>query len=199
MFDLADIESVAQWRAETGYAAPILFTFFGIVPNVAPSLVTRLFRAILHPGDVLLVSAHLAPISDGVELSEAMQSVLPQYNNPETLAWLSAALEKWNLQDLVDAPEMKNGEIEGIPAFVATARWKSSEPFERWGHRFLPKEGEPLQLFHSLRYTPSLFENLLRGEGFKIELLAMTACREEAIWAATLITRSPLLKSELIH
>jgi len=55
--------------------------------------------------------------------------------------------------------------------------------FERWGHRFSPKIEEPLRLFHSLRYTPSLFEGLLRSEGFNVELLAITACREEAIWA----------------
>jgi hypothetical protein len=87
------------------------------------------------------------------------------------------------LKDLVDAPEMTIGEVEGVSAFVALARWKSSEPFERWGHRFSPKKETPLRLFHSLRYTPALFEKLLRGEGFSVELLAATACREEAIWA----------------
>jgi len=184
--DLAEVDLVAQWRSETGNEAPILYTFFGVVPNFAPSMVTRLFRAIMRPGDVLLVSVHLAPVGEGTDLAAAMRLVLPQYDNPETLAWLSAALEQWSLQDLVEAPEMKIGEIEGMPAFVATARWKSSEPFERWGHRFSPKEDEPLQLFHSLRYTPSLFENLLRSDGFKIELLAMTSCREEAVWAVKL-------------
>jgi SAM-dependent methyltransferase len=185
--DLAEVDPMAQWRLETGNEGPILFTFFGIVPNFAPSLVTRLFRAILRPGDVLLVSVHLAPVGKGVELPAAMQSVLPQYDNPETLAWLRAALEQWDLQDLVDAPEMKIGEIEGMPAFVGTARWNSSEPFERWGHRFTPPQDEPLQLFHSLRYTPTLFEDLLRGAGFQAERLAMTACREEAVWAVKLL------------
>jgi hypothetical protein len=78
---------------------------------------------------------------------------------------------------------MNIGEIEGVAAFVAQARWKSNEPFERWGHRFSPQKEAPLQLFHSLRYTPPLFEKLLRDAGFQIELLALTSCREEAIWA----------------
>jgi len=134
---------------------------------------------------MLLASAHLAPIGDNVQLPAAMRSVLAQYDNPETLAWLTAALECWGLKDLVDAPEMKIGEVEGVPAFVALARWKSSGPFERWGHRFSPKKEEPLRLFYSLRYTPPLFENLLRQEGFNMERLAMTPCREEAIWAIT--------------
>jgi hypothetical protein len=181
--DLAESAFLADWLDRLGEREnfPRLVTFFGLVPNLAPSVVTRLFRSILRPGDVLLASAHLAPVGDDTELPAAMESVLPQYDNPETLAWLTAALE--GLKDLVDPPEMKIGEVEGVPAFVATARWKSSEPFERWGHRFSPKREEPLRLFHSLRYTPSLFENLLRGEGFNVELLAITSCRQEAIWA----------------
>jgi SAM-dependent methyltransferase len=181
--DLAESAFLADWLDRAVGDLPRLITFFGLVPNLAPSVVMRLLKTILRPGDLLLISVHLAPIGDGMELPAAMRSVLPQYDNPETLAWLTAALEHWGLKDLVGAPEMKIGEIEGVPAFVATARWKSSEPFERWGHRFAPKIEEPLRLFHSLRYTPSLFENLLRSEEFNVELLAMTSCREEAIWA----------------
>ena len=183
--DLAESDFLADWldRAAGRENLPRLITFFGLVPNLAPSVVTRIFRSILRPGDVLLASAHLAPVNDDTELPAAMRSVLPQYDNPETLAWLTAALEHGGLKDRVDAPEMSIGEVEGVPAFVALARWKSSEPFEKGGHRFSPKREEPLRLFHSLRYTPPLFENLLRSEGFNVELLAMTSCREEAIWA----------------
>ena len=183
--DLAESAFLAGWldRAAQGNLARLI-TFFGLVPNLAPSVVPRLFRSILRPKrDMLLVSAHLAPVGDGTELPAAMRSVLPQYDNPETLAWLTAALERGGLKDRVDAPEMNIGEFEGIPAFVALARWKSSEPFERWGRRFSPRREEPLRLFYSLRYTPALFENLLRSDGFNVELLAGTSCREEAIWA----------------
>ncbi len=181
--DLADVEAVAQWMSETGYAAPILFTFFGLVPNLTPSVVTRLFRAILKPGGVMLVNAHLAPVGEGIDLARAMEKVLPQYDNAETLAWLSEALLAWGLAGHLDAPKMKIGEVEGIPALVATARWKSSEAFDEWGRRFTPKAEEPLRLFHSLRYTPELFEKLMREAGFQFEKLAVTACHEEAIWA----------------
>jgi L-histidine N-alpha-methyltransferase len=181
--DLAEEEFLADWLGQVAGDAPRLITFFGLVPNLAPSVVLRLFRAVLRPGDVLLCSAHLAPVSESTDLSQAMHQVLPQYDNPETLAWLAAALEEWGLQERVETPRMNIGEIEGVPAFVAQARWKRGEPFERWGHRFSPKIEEPLQLFHSLRYTPPLFEQLLRNAGFNVELLAQTACREEAIWA----------------
>jgi hypothetical protein len=81
---------------------------------------------------------------------------------------------------------MKIGWIENIPAFIASARWKSATPCERWGHRFTPKIDEPLRLFYSLRYMPTLFEDLLRREGFVAERLALTACRQEAIWCIQL-------------
>jgi len=183
--DLAESDFLADWLDRVTGTPPRLITFFGLVPNLAPSIVTRLFKAILRPGDILLASAHLAPVGDHAQLPAAMRSVLPQYDNPETLAWLTAALERWGLKDLVDAPEMSIGEVEGVPAFVAQARWKSSEPFEKWGHRFSPKREEPLRIFHSLRYTPSLFEDRLRQAGFGLKLLAITSCRQEAIWSIT--------------
>jgi hypothetical protein len=181
--DLAETEFLTRWLDGAQENLPRLFTFFGLVPNLAPSIVTRLFSAILRPGDVLLASAHLAPVGDGMELPAAMRKVLPQYDNPETLAWLRAVLEEWGLTERLDAPAMKIAEIEGVPAFVATARWIPGASFEKWGHSFSPRMEEPLRLFHSLRYTPAIFENLLRGAGFEAERVALTSCFEEAIWA----------------
>ncbi len=181
--DLAEAAHLAEWLGRETVNLPRIITFFGLVPNLPPLVVMRLFRAILRPGDVILVSAHLAPIREGIDVAEAMRSVLPQYANEETRAWLSAGLEQWALENLVGPIKIEIGEIEGIPAFVARARWKSGEPLERWGHRFTPKREEALEVFHSLRYTPMLFEHMIQREGFDVELLAMTACREEGIWA----------------
>ena len=184
--DLVTTTYLTRWLEKTASELPRVFTFFGMVPNLAPSVVSRLLREILREDDVMLVSAHLAPVGEGAGLDSAMNKVLPQYDNAETLMWLSAALEEWGMKERVEAPEMKIGEIEGVPAFVATARWKSAEGFERWGQRFSPKVEEPLQLFHSLRYTPELFEKILGDAGFKSEIMAMTDCREEAIWSVQL-------------
>jgi hypothetical protein len=182
--DLAQADDIGRWLDNAGGSLPRVITFFGLVPNLSPSVITRLFRAVLRPGDLLLTSAHLAPVADEDRdgIRTAMETVLPQYDNPETLAWLRAALEEAGLENLVDPPEMKIGRVEEIPAFIATARWKSAAPFDRWGRRFTPNPDEPLRLFRSLRYTPALFEDLLRRERFDAERLALTACRQEAIW-----------------
>jgi len=182
--DLTQTSPLTQWLDQQNPHLTRLITFFGLVPNLMPAVVVRIFRAVLRPGDALLVSVHLAPVHDDdpKEVPAAMASVLPQYDNPETLAWLSAALEHWDLVDRVDPPKMQVGQVDEIPALLAYARWKSSEPFEKWGHRFFPDPEKPLRLFYSLRYMPTLFERFLKREGFAFDLLEMTACRQEAIW-----------------
>ena len=184
---VCDLQSsfLKTWFDQPGSEIARLITFFGLVPNLMPSAVARIFHTVLRPGDVLLVSAHLAPVqSEGSEeLFRAMKEVLPQYDNRETLIWIAEGLREWQLDDRVEMPEMTIGELEGTPAFLAVAQWKSEESFEMWEHRFMPRREESLKCFYSLRYTPKLFEDFLRREGFEFELLAMTACRQEGIWA----------------
>lgn len=181
--DLTQTDFLRVWLGKTDL--PRLITFFGLVPNLLPSDVGTILRAVLRPGDVLLASAHLAPVrnEESSELAAAMNSILPQYDNVETLAWISAVLEETGLADHVERPRMEIGQVEGMPAFVAQAGWKTESPFEVKGHRFTPRLDRPLQLFYSIRYTPALFEDMLRREGCKFERLALTACREEGIWA----------------
>ncbi len=181
--DLAEADFLARWLDEKGGQRMRLMTFFGIIPNFLPAQAAELFRRIVRPGDLLLASVHLAPIDETHDIAAAMKAVLPQYDNEETRAWLAALPEEWELSSRVDAPKMGIGEIDGAPAFVATARWKSREPFEQWGRRFVPPENEPLRVFSSLRYTPALFEERMRRDGFRAERLALTRCREEGIWA----------------
>jgi SAM-dependent methyltransferase len=182
--DLTQTTFLEDWFNDMENRLPRVLTLFGLVPNFSPLAVTRLLHSVLRPGDILLASAHLAPVrtENPEEIPAAMNSILPQYDNPETMTWLNAALQVWNLDTLVEPPEMKVGELEGIPAFLAFAQWRSVAPFERWGHRFSPKIEDPLRLFFSLRYTPMLFETVLRGSGFIVELLSITSCRQEAIW-----------------
>jgi len=183
--DLGQSAFLGEWLNGVESSLPRLITFFGLVPNLAPSVVARIFRSVLRPGDILLASAHLAPVPDEnpAGLPAAMKSVLPQYDNPETLAWLAAAVQLWELEEKLHPIEMKIGQVEEIPAFIGSAKWKTDAPFEKWGCRFSPKVGEPLRVFYSLRYTQSLFEKVLRREGFDVKLLSITSCRQEAIWS----------------
>jgi Histidine-specific methyltransferase, SAM-dependent len=182
--DLGEADFLAEWLGQRTQEFPRLFTFFGLFPNLLPTTALRLFRAILRPGDIVLASAHLAPVisENPEEIPAAMQTIFPQYNNEETKSWLTVALPHLGLQNRVYASEMVVGEVEKIPAVLGLARWKSKEPFEFEGQPFNPS-AEPFRLFYSLRYTPARLEKMLRAEGFQVEQLGLTACREEAIWA----------------
>ncbi len=152
--DLNEVGFLKDWLKNKG-KTPRLFTFFGIVPNMAPMLVQQLLAAVLEPGDVLLASANLAPVVNGVDIEEAMQKVLPQYDNSETLAWLKAAIDQWKLGEIVEEPIIRIGQLKNIPAFFGSANWRSREMFRTWGPLNRSFNGGSLALFMSLRYTPS--------------------------------------------
>ena len=60
MCDLAATELLSAWLARNDSETPRMVTLFGLVPNLAPVVAARIMRAVLRPGDVLLVSAHRA-------------------------------------------------------------------------------------------------------------------------------------------
>ena len=167
--DLGQVAFIQEWLDALEPDLPRLITFFGLVPNLPPSEVIRIFRAVLRPGDQLLVSVHLAPVF--TDLPSAMSAVFPQYNNGETLAWLAEGIAQSGLETELSSTRMIIGERENIPAFLGFARW-AKQP-----------NRPPLEVFSSLRYTPPLFENLLSEAGLAYELLAITTCRQEAIWS----------------
>jgi hypothetical protein len=168
--DLAELEFIKSWLDANDGETLRLFTFFGVVPNLEPPFVAKLLREMIRPSDVLLASAHLAPVGEGVGMDVAMNKILPQYNNAETLAWLREAMVQWGLTTPMEEPGIVMDWHGKIPRLRGLASWKDSAP-------------APFQLFFSLRYTPELFDQLLHDDGMKGEMLSITACREEAIWA----------------
>ncbi len=169
--DLADVAGWSNWlERETGPASRLI-TFFGLVPNILPSRLGPIMRALLRPGDRLVLSVHLAPVRAGVDVSAAMNHLLPQYDNPETLAWLGEALRTWNMAEKVFPPAMTIGEKEGVPAFIGQARWREPALFS-----------EPLELFFSLRYTVGMVKDFLKREQFRARCLGLTSCGEEGLW-----------------
>jgi L-histidine N-alpha-methyltransferase len=181
--DLAAVDFLKEWLNGLDGEGRRIFTFFGLIPNFTPLFVARFLKEILRPGDVALASVHLAPVSEGIDLDAAMRKVLPQYDNPETLAWLDAALDQWNLKQFMHEPMIRIGKTKTVPGYFGFASWNSSEIYQTWNPRSGVFTDTKFKLFQSLRYTPVLFEQLLRNEaGLKTKCLAMTACREEAIW-----------------
>ena len=172
--DLAEMKFIAAWLEQHCGSRRRLITFFGLVPNFAPSDLASLLRALLRPDDILLASVHLVPARSEQEsdVAEGMRILRPQYDNPETLAWLAESLTTWRLGEQLYAPRIAIDEIERAPAFIGEAKWKNR------GH-----DVPPLRLFQSTRYTSDSFQRFLLRESLQGTPLALTACLEEGIWA----------------
>ena len=66
-----------------------LVTLFGIIPNFEPAPLLSRVAALLRPGDLLLMSANLAP---GPDYAAGVERVFLQYDNQPTRDWLLALL-----------------------------------------------------------------------------------------------------------
>ena len=181
--DLAELDYIQQWLDAGERDSRRVYTFFGMVPNLEPAFVAKLLNKLLRPGDLLLASVHLAPVDEHVDVATAMKLILPQYDNPETLAWLREAMEHWKLKQMMGTPWITRSEQMKIPCILGLASWKSLQAFSPSASAAGTPSEVAFQLFHSLRYTPKLFTHLLQVAGVRGEMLAMTACREEAIWS----------------
>ena len=60
-------------------------TFFGMIPNFEPVNILPKLSSFVSKGDLLLVSANLAP---GKDYLAGIKRILPQYDNPLTRDWL---------------------------------------------------------------------------------------------------------------
>ena len=183
--DLAEVDYLRGWLDEQIGSSPRLMTFFGLVPNFAPSRLVAILRALLGHGDVLLASVHLAPVAgeEKIDMENAMAALLPQYDNPETRSWLAAGIDAWEIRDRVTEPVMVIGTVEGIPAFLGQVRWKSPAAFSFRGETYSPDPARALALFQSLRYTSRTFDACMKAAAFRSERLSVTRCGEEGIWA----------------
>jgi len=178
----ADLAASARWApgldAWTG-ATPRVFTFFGLLPNWEPAAAKDALRPLLRAGDILVLGANLAPDAGGT--SGAVR-VLPQYNNPETVHWLSAALEDAGIPPACWTPEWSLAEASGWARIEARARFTA--PAEaRWpggSRRFSPGDG--LRLFFSNRPAAAQVRRWIEEGVGRIRAEWLDENREEGRW-----------------
>ncbi len=162
---VADLEAEPDLRGwldgEVPVAHPRLFCAFGLLPNLDPDALLAYLRHQLRPGDALLLSANLSPrglAADGAR-------ILAQYDNAPARAWVLGALESLG----VPASEVTL-EVEGVPLSTDGAWWRievRAQPRQDLALRLfgesLPWSAhQPLQLFHSHRFTPAALRERLK-------------------------------------
>ena len=155
VFDLALADHLNEF-IEPHLTADRMFTFFGLLPNFQPAEILPNLRALLSPGNTLLLSANLAP--NGIE------AILPQYDNEPTAQWLHEFPRANSFPDgeVVMSAE-RDGDLDRIVArYVSPA--------------------STTQLFVSYRYTVATLRDTLQPHGILIEQEFISANGEEGVF-----------------
>jgi L-histidine N-alpha-methyltransferase len=174
--DLTRFPGLPDWLSEFDQGAPRLFSAFGVTPNLPPEELDPALRAFLRPGDALLISANLMPGSGA-------NAILPQYDNPETRAWLTELLRQWGLAPHLDDLEIRIEEpAPGTARVVARTHWKEDAVLPWAGRSFQAVRGTPLLLFSSLRYAPEAFTARLQSAQFEPIAASIGCGGEEGLW-----------------
>lgn len=143
-----------------------LFTLFGVLPNLNPLPLLRRIGQRMKPGDLLLLSANLAPGKSGLA---GGRKVLPQYDNAPTRRWLEAAVKEYS-------PRLTKGRLEfGVHP---DPRQKNLARIEaRW-----ISAKKTFTVFSSRRPTTAQVEIWIRLARLKKLARFLDPCGEEGVW-----------------
>jgi uncharacterized SAM-dependent methyltransferase len=167
-----------------------LITFFGMLPNFEPSFILKRLAALVGPGELLLLSANLAPGSDYLS---GVKRVLTLYDNDLTRDWLMAFLLDLGVEP-ADG-ELRFG-IEADPAGSGLLRIAAYFHFSRRrdirvdSECFRFRSGQTIRLFFSYRHTPARVAALLRRHGLAVLGQWVTPSEEEGVFLVAK-TREP--------
>lgn len=180
--DLLAMDDLAEWLNGQDNGAPRVITAFGLLPNFEPDAFLPWLARLLRPQDVLLLSANLAPVAAEDDAPDhrqaylaAAETILPQYDNPPTRAWLTRVLHDWGWDAELDLESygMRLVARHGLLCFEATLLWN---------------DGQRLRLFRSYRYTPKRLRLALARHGLALGPGRVAGNREEGVWSIRLAT-----------
>ncbi len=163
-----------------GRKAPRIITFFGMIPNFEPSHVAPRLAALIRPGDVLLVSANLAPEPD---YAAGVRRILPGYDNAETRDWLLTFLFDLGIERGDGALQIHIEEAQGLLRIAADFHFLRDRALAIYGERVEFRAGEAFRLFFSYRFTPEKVERLLSAHRLELEGQWLTKSGEEGVFA----------------
>lgn len=161
----------------TGNSTRII-NFLGMIPNFEPDEILPRLSSLLRPQDIMVFSANLAP---GDDYRSGIEKVLPQYDNPETRAWLMTVLTDHGI-------EATDGElnfaIEGTDflRIVATFNFTKARSIRIDGEKFEYQSGDSIRVFFSYRHTPATIRKWLAKETIEVIEERLTHEGEEGIF-----------------
>jgi uncharacterized SAM-dependent methyltransferase len=160
-------------------SVPRIITFFGMIPNAEPDEALPRLAALVRPGDILLVSANLAP---GPDYAAGVKQILPGYDNAETRDWLLTFLIDIGIDREDGSLQIKIEDAQGLKRIVADFQFTRSVVATIQGERVDFPAGGQLRLFFSYRYTPEKIEHLLKQHRLKLAGKWITKSEEEGVF-----------------
>jgi uncharacterized SAM-dependent methyltransferase len=154
---------------------------FGMLPNFAYQTFLPYVRSLMHPGDMLLLSANLSP---GL-YADAVRRILPQYDNPLGRAWYAGLLDSLGFTasqvQLTVYPHLlqPDGHIWQIRA---EATVQQQMQLTVYNEMFSFTTGESLEVFFSNRFTPQVMPQILADAGLTLVQIWLFDSQEEAIY-----------------
>jgi hypothetical protein len=151
--DLTEAESIVSLLEEGPGEKRRLVTCFGVLPNLEPEVIGRQLSSVVRAGDLLGLSANLAP---GPDYRRGTESVLPQYDNPPTREWLTGILREVGIGETDGDLRFDVEPTPGQPGLLrigADFVFKRARTVQIDTHFFAFETGDRLQVFFSCRYT----------------------------------------------
>lgn len=159
--------------------------FFGMLPNFESEWVFARLAQMIGHGDVLLVSANLAP---GPSYADGVAQVRPQYDNELTREWLLTSLLNIGVERGDGVVSLG---IEEWPQGSGLLRLKGEFTFAQArtirceGETFSFVAGDGFQLFFSYRYTPDILETLFRQQRMRVAAAWLNPAGDEGLFRVT--------------
>jgi len=186
VMDLAEAPDwVAALNPVLSSHAARLVLFYGMLPNFIPGTTRDRLAALLRTGDVLLVSANLAP---GPDYAVGVESIRPLYENDLTREWLLSVLQDLGVArgdarvefSVAPCPNASGLlRIEACAHFLRPTRLA----YEDAVHAFEP--GEKFQLFFSYRHTAERVARQLAPAELVIEQQWQNPTGDEGVFLIT--------------
>ncbi len=179
--DLARADDLTSvFEQQEGAPKVRLITFFGMIPNFEPEIIMPRLAALVHPGDLLLFSANLAP---GPDYAAGVQHVLPGYDNPQTRDWLLTFLLDLGVEpgdgsirfSIEDSPS-------ALKRIVADFSFSKRRVLVVHAEQFEFHVGDTVRLFFSYRYTPGRMASILSEHNLSILGQWITPSGEEGVF-----------------
>ena len=177
LMESRDLE--AFWASGETESELRIFSLLGMLPNLPSQGVLEKVGSWMRKGDILIVSANLAP---GDDYAAGCKKVLPLYDNVQTRRWLQTVWDDLDVPADAYGMYFEIGEESGLKRVEAWIRFTKPVVISYGNETFSYEPGGEFLLFHSNRHTASLMRGYLEKAGLEIATEWMLESGEEGVW-----------------